>query len=73
MPTPTEAVGQKTFAEIVPLLLAGKKLRRESWPNEDAIFLHASMLHIRNATGLHQLQVSEGDLLGADWVEVTED
>jgi len=62
-----------TFTEAVTAMLSGKKVRRQSWPDEaDVIFLHAGYLHLRNAKGLHVLQVGEGDLSATDWVEVTE-
>lgn len=70
--SPVVEPGLMTFAAAVTAILSGKKVRRQTWPEEDAIFLHAAILHLRNAKGLHVLQVSEGDLLGADWVEVTE-
>lgn len=76
MPTPTAATSapaQMGFADIVPQLLAGKKMRRASWPEAECVFLHADFLHLRKADGsMHRLMVSAGDLEGADWVALRE-
>jgi hypothetical protein len=75
MPVNTSPVVEPTvmtFTEAVTAILSGKRVRRQSWTDEDAIFLHAGVLHLRNAKGLHTLLVSEGDMTATDWIEVIE-
>ena len=62
---------KRTFSDSIPLLLAGKRLTRLEW-NDPAIYLVMRdaklMIFDTNDKMLHPLAVSEGDLLGTDWV-----
>lgn len=70
MPSPVVAETVMDFYEALKAVAAGEKVRRQSWPTEDAMFMQGGFLHVRNATGVHKLLVSDGDLAGADWVVV---
>ena len=59
------------FAKALDELVDGKKVRRESWPNDGThLCIADEKLLIRKAEDnlLHPLTVSLGDILGDDWV-----
>ena len=48
----------------------GRKARRVEWgENPSFVFLRGGLLHIQDPAGLqHVLTVSDGDILGTDWI-----
>lgn len=76
MPTPSRTDNSPTemdFGAALRLVAIGKKITRREWANDDCVFLHASFLHLRKTDGsLHQIAVSEGDIVATDWVVVRE-
>lgn len=63
-----EVVG---FSEAINLIMAGKKVNRLSWPDQSVYcFMQAEVLHLKNEQGVHVWKVSQGDILGNDWVVV---
>lgn len=74
MPTPVRnEPTAMDFYEALKQIMAGKKLTRADWHNEDCIFMHAGAMHIRKTDGsLHTLIVSDGDIAATDWALVRE-
>lgn len=75
MPTPSfsKSADALDWYDAIRAVVAGKKITRVEWGSSDCVFLHAERLHLRKADGtLHQLIVSEGDLLATDWIVVRE-
>lgn len=74
MPTPvrTDATDMD-FYDALKQIVAGKKVTRQDWQNEDCVFLHAGAVHLRKTDGsLHTLIVSDGDIAATDWALVRE-
>ena len=60
-----------TWAAAQAILLAGNKLTRVAWKNDDQVFLFANALHLRKSDGsLHVLMVTSGDMAADDWIVV---
>lgn len=70
MPSPVIDVNVMDVYDALKMVVAGEKVRRQSWPAEDAMFLQAGVLHVRREDGVHKLIVSDGDLQGTDWIIV---
>lgn len=65
---------EMNFGDAIELALGGKKVRRQSWPEDHFVCFEADLLHIyRTTPGLdgtrHKMLVSTGDAAGVDWVE----
>ena len=60
------------FAEIIDILLEEGKVRRKSWPEGVFIQVRDGSLKIYNPEDkkVRPLLVSDGDLLGEDWVTI---
>ena len=59
-----------SFADAMQEVINGNKVARLEWNNNDYFFLQASIVHIKNDKGIHTLKLSEGDILGNDYVVV---
>ena len=60
------------FPDAIKQVIAGKKVARISWGNEDYGFLKDEWLTLSNEKGYHTWLVSQGDLEGQDWIVVKE-
>lgn len=70
-PTPKSTkVHSMPFPEAIKAVMGGKKIQRLEWPKEEYGVLENSFLSIFRNGKIHIWQVSEGDLLGIDWVVV---
>ncbi len=64
------------FGDAMKAVVAGKKITKLEWKNKDEYcFLRGTFLHVhRVVAGVkemdHQWVVSEGDLIGEDWIVV---
>lgn len=68
MPSP---VNQKTmdFPEAIQEVINGRKVTKLEWDDPTIyVYLTGGFLSIRKEDGLHRLLLSDGDLLGTDWV-----
>ena len=66
-----------TFRDAITPLLAGHKLTKREWDNPKTyIFMREAKLCIHNGNeaqdAFHVLIVSEGDMVGEDWMILTE-
>ena len=60
-----------TFPEAVKAIIDGKKVTKLEWENEEVYLFLDNYLRIMKTDGTkHVLLVSEGDILGTDWVIV---
>lgn len=73
MPSPV-MVKEMDFPNALREVIDGRKVTRLGWGNKDVyVFLRDGFLSIRKADGtFSRLLVSDGDLLGLDWVIVAE-
>lgn len=55
------------FSDAIQAIIAGKKVARVSWGNDDYGFLHNEWLSINRDGKLHTWLVSQGDMEGNDW------
>ena len=69
-PTPKfTATATLTFANALKEVVSGEKVTKLEWnSHETFLFMQAGILHIHNETGDHVLKVSDGDILGEDYV-----
>jgi hypothetical protein len=68
-------IGITNFKGAIDLLLAGRKLRRKSWPDDGTFVMlidEQLLIHKGPEKSLHSLTVSTGDILGEDWVVFNE-
>lgn len=67
--------GLMSFPTCLEEILMGSRVRRTSWP-DDGTFLvmpeEVLMIFTPSDGKLHPLKVSSGDILGNDWVVITE-
>ena len=76
MPTPTKTPteskpGNMTFPEAMSAVLAGKKVTKLEWGNEKIyLFLDKTLNIMKEDGAINTLIVSDGDMLGMDWVTV---
>ena len=62
-----------SFAEVIDNLLAGRKIRRQEWPNDGTYLViqdEKLMIFKPEDNQLHPLTISTGDLLGTDWIVI---
>jgi len=75
MPSPIPVM-KKTmdFPEALYTVIVGGKITKLEWGNKEIyLVLNGGFLMLRKQDGTqHRLLVSDGDLLGMDWVEVLE-
>lgn len=57
-----------TYMEALVQVIALKSVARQSWPEGEFMLLKDGFLSIKNSSGFHRLWVSDGDLLGTDWI-----
>ena len=70
-PTPRKLM---TFPEAMEAAIAGKRVAREEWHNEDYISLDKPgflSIHFENGDK-KTLAVSDGDMINNDWVVISE-
>jgi hypothetical protein len=75
MPDPDRITRVKNFTDCLEAILDGEKARRQEWPDDGTfITMRESKLVIFKPEDnmVHPLVVSEGDILGGDWVIITE-
>ena len=62
------------FPEALYSVIAGGKITKLEWGNPEIyLVMNGGFLMLRKADGsLHRLIISDGDLLGLDWVAVME-
>ena len=70
--TPTESKpGNMTFPEAMSAVLAGAKVTKLEWGNDKIYLFLDGTLNIMKEDGtVNTLIVSDGDMLGTDWVVV---
>lgn len=62
---------QMTFSQALHAVLAHKKVTRLDWNNpQEYLLMQDNFLRIHKEGLIHNLIVSEGDMLGIDWVIV---
>lgn len=71
-PLPVEVIQEQfDFPEAMSRVLQGKKITKLEWDNPEIfISLNNKMLQLHKNGGYYNLLVSEGDLIGTDWVEL---
>lgn len=57
-----------TFPEALNKVIALMKIRRLEWPGNEYILLKDGFLMLYKEGSFHRLWVTDGDLLGKDWV-----
>lgn len=58
-----------SFPEALKEVVNGRKITKLEWSDSHInVFLGGGFLVIQKPDGLHKLLVSDGDLLGQDWV-----
>lgn len=58
-----------SFYEALKCLIDGSKITRIEWENPEIYgFLKAGIVHLHKEDGDHQWIISEGDILGNDWI-----
>ena len=60
------------FPNAMRQVIAGKKVKRMSWSDDDYGFLKDEWLSIRTKGAFHTWLVSAGDLEGNDWITLPE-
>ena len=76
MPTPTKTPttstpGNMTFPEAMSAVLMGTKVTKLEWGNDKIYLFLDGTLNIMKEDGtVNTLIVSDGDMLGTDWVVV---
>lgn len=75
IPTSKKVTKMMTFSEAMEEVVAGKKVTKLEWERIDTyVFLKDSFLCIHNAgqkeDKVQRLMVSEGDLIGKDWMVI---
>jgi len=61
------------FPEALRVVIEGKKITKLDWENRDTyISLRGGFLSLYQDGKWHRLLVSDGDLLGQDWVTVND-
>lgn len=64
---------QKSFSYAIEAIIAGRRVRREEWENEDEYcLLKDEYLMIHRDDKFHAFIVREVDLLATDWVVIRE-
>ncbi len=61
------------FPDAISAIIAGKKVTRLSWKNDDYGLLKDGWLTIYTKGAFHTWSVSDGDMEGQDWIIVKED
>ena len=57
------------FPTAMRAVINGKQVMRASWQQKEIVFLFNGFLSIKKADGnIHRLFVSDGDLIGDDWI-----
>ena len=59
-----------TFAQALKRALDGRRVQRLEWNNDEYITFHDRqlMVYLQKDQRMHPLIVSDGDVLGEDWV-----
>lgn len=66
-----DKVQELAFPEAIYHIISGKKIRRQEWSDEDEYcLLKDNFLMIHRNGKFHTWIVSEGDLMGIDWVAI---
>jgi hypothetical protein len=68
-PIPVRTIMALTFPEAMQAVIDGKHISKLEWENKDHFAeLRNGSLMIHLANGWHTWTVSEGDMMGTDWV-----
>lgn len=60
------------FPEAIRQIIAGRKVSRVEWANQDYGFLNNDLLSISRNGNFHSWIVNDGDMLANDWMVVNE-
>lgn len=71
---PSKSIDQIDFPDGMREILAGRKITRQSWANDDYAYLdhNRGFLMLKRDAGLFQWLVNDGDMQATDWVIVRE-
>lgn len=68
-PNPTKKQQEMTFPAALAELIKGKRITKLEWKDKDKYgSLENGFLSYHDQRGFHQWLVSDGDLLGVDWI-----